>query len=141
MILDFLNSFYTNYFLYICINTLLVKWFRYSFTKTNILNKDAYLENVVEWTEKKEAISLKSISKESENPQVYTSKISQDEIQTDLSFITYGSVNHYSPVTLKKENPQKKIAKWKELSFFASMKRERLYLLAFNGHKACLKNS
>jgi hypothetical protein len=140
LILDPINSFYTNYYLYICINILFIKGFRYSFTKTNILNKDAYLEKVVEWTEKEDAISSKSISERYEKPQVFTSETSQHEIQTDLSFVTYGGVKHYSLVTLKKkENPQKKIAKRKEISFFASIKREKLHLLAFNGHKAYIK--
>lgn len=138
LILYFLNSFYTNYFLYICINTLLVKWFRYSFTKTNILNKDTYLEKVVEWAEKKDVISLKLISEGYENPQIFTSKTTREEIQTDLSFVTYGA-KHSSVVALKKENLQKKIAKRKELSFFASMKREKLHLLAFNSHNTFIK--
>jgi hypothetical protein len=103
------------------------------------MKKDVYLEKAVEWAERKDTISLKSISEGYENPQIFTSKTTHEEIQADLSFVTHGGVKHYSVVALKNENPKKTVAKWKVLSFFASMKRGKLHLLAPNGHKAYIK--
>ena len=103
------------------------------------MKKDVYLEKAVEWAERKDTISLKSILEGYENPQIFTSKTTHEEIQADLSFVTHGGVKHYSVVALKNENPKKTVAKWKVLSFFASMKRGKLHLLAPNGHKAYIK--
>ncbi len=100
------------------------------------MKNDKYLEKAVVWAKKKATISLKSISEGYENPQIFTSKTTQEEIQADLSFVTHGGVKHYSVVALKNENPKKTVAKWKALSFFASMKRGKLHLMAPKGHKA-----
>jgi hypothetical protein len=97
--------------------------------------KEIYLERAVEWAEKKSAISLKSISEGYENPQIFISKTTQEEIQADLSFVTHGGVKHYSVVALKNEHPKKTVTKWKVLSFLASMKKGKLHLLAPIGHK------
>tara|TARA_R110000772_G_scaffold180002_3_gene291292 strand:+ start:737 stop:1093 length:357 start_codon:yes stop_codon:yes gene_type:complete len=99
------------------------------------MNKHRYIEKAVEWAKKKTAISLKSVSEGYENPQIFTSKTTQEEIQADLSFLTHGGVKHYSVVALKNEDPKKTIAKWKVLSFLASMKRGKLHLFAPSGHK------
>lgn len=98
--------------------------------------KDEYIEKAVVWAEKKTTISLKSVSEGYENPKIFTSRTTQEEIQADLSFVTHGGVKHYSVVALKNENPKKTVAKWKVLSFLASMKKGKLHLLAPNGHKA-----
>jgi hypothetical protein len=103
------------------------------------MNKEVYLGKAIAWAEKKDAVSLKSISKGYEDPKIYTSKTTQEEIQADVSFVTHGGVKHYSVVALKNENPKKSVAKWKVLSFFASMKKGKLHLLAPNGHKAYIK--
>jgi len=100
------------------------------------MDKDAYLERAVVWANNKATISLKSISEGYENPRVFTSKTTHEEIQADLSFVTHGGIKHYSVVALKNENPKKTVAKWKVLSFLASMKKGRLHLLAPHGHKA-----
>ncbi|MFT5077328.1 MAG: hypothetical protein ACJAX7_002394 [Saprospiraceae bacterium] len=100
------------------------------------MKKDAYLEKAIEWAEKKDTISLKSISEGYEDPKIYISKTTQEEIQADVSYVTHGGVKHYSVVALKNENPKKTVAKWKVLSFFASMKKGRLHLLVPNGHKS-----
>ena len=75
------------------------------------MDKEIYLERPVEWAEKKSTISLKSISEGYENPQIFISKTTQEEIQADLSFVTHGGVKHYSVVALKNENPKKTVAK------------------------------
>jgi hypothetical protein len=100
------------------------------------MKKETYLEKAVIWAEKKTTISLKSILEGYENPQIFTSKTTHEEIQADLSFVTRGGVKHYSVVALKNENPKKTVAKWKVLSFLASMKNGKLHLLTPNGHKA-----
>lgn len=100
------------------------------------MNKETYLEKAVMWAENKATISLKSISKGYENPQIFTSKTTHEEIQADLSYVTHGGVKHYSVVALKNENQKKTVAKWKVLSFLASMKSGKLHLLAPHGHKA-----
>ena len=100
------------------------------------MKKDKYLDKAVVWAKKKATISLKSVSEGYENPQIFTSRTTQEEIQADLSFVTHGGVKHYSVVALKNENLKKTVAKWKALSFFASMKRGKLHLLAPTGHKA-----
>ena len=100
------------------------------------MEKERYLEKAVKWAERKAVVSLKSISKGYENPKVFVSKTTQDEIQADLSFVTKGGVKHYSVVALKNENQKKTVAKWKVLSFLASMKRGNLHLLAPDGHKS-----
>lgn len=100
------------------------------------MKKDEYLEKALAWANKKAIISLKSISEGYENPRIFTSKATQEEIQADLSFVTHGGVKHYSVIALKNENQKKVVAKWKVLSFLASMKRGKLHLLAPNGHKA-----
>jgi len=98
--------------------------------------KDEYLEKAVMWAEKKATVSLKSVSEGYEDPRIYTSRTTQEEIQADCSFITHGGVKHYSVVALKNENLKKTVAKWKVLSFLASMKRGKLHLLAPTGHMA-----
>ncbi|MFT5673674.1 MAG: hypothetical protein ACI9JT_002327 [Polaribacter sp.] len=100
------------------------------------MEKERYLEKAVKWAERKAVVSLKSISEGYENPKVFVSKTTQDEIQADLSFVTKGGVKHYSVVALKNENQKKTVAKWKVLSFLASMKRGNLHLLAPDGHKS-----
>ena len=100
------------------------------------MKKETFLEKAVVWAEKKATISLKTISEGYENPQIFTSKTTQEEFQADLSYVTHGGIKHYSVVALKNENPQKTVAKWKVLSFLASMKRGKLHLLAPIGHKA-----
>lgn len=98
--------------------------------------KDEYLEKAVVWAEKKATISLKSVSEGYENPRIFTSRTTHEEIQADLSYVTHGGVKHYSVIALKNENLKKTVSKWKVLSFLASMKRGKLHLLAPNGHKA-----
>ncbi|WP_296312806.1 hypothetical protein [Winogradskyella sp. UBA3174] len=100
------------------------------------MKKDAYLEKAVVWANNKSTISFKSISKGYESPRIFTSKTTHEEIQADLSFVTHGGVKHYSVIALKNENQKKTVAKWKVLSFLASIKRGRLHLLAPHGHKA-----
>jgi hypothetical protein len=100
------------------------------------MDKERYLEKAVKWAERKAVVSLKSISEGYESPKVFVSKTTQDEIQADLSFVTSGGVKHYSVVALKNENQKKTVAKWKVLSFLASMKRGNLHLLAPDGHKS-----
>tara|TARA_B100000809_G_C15133528_1_gene529507 strand:+ start:3267 stop:3623 length:357 start_codon:yes stop_codon:yes gene_type:complete len=100
------------------------------------MKKDTCLKRAVAWAEKKTTISIKSISEGYENPQVFISKTTQEEIQADLSFITHGGFKHYTVIALKNENQKKTVDKWKMLSFLASMKKGKLYLLAPNGHKA-----
>ncbi len=100
------------------------------------MKKDKYLKKAVAWAEKKATISLKAIPEGYENPKIFTSKTNQEEIQADLSFVTHGGAKHYSSVALKNDNPKKLVAKWKVLSFLASMKRGKLHLLAPTGHKA-----
>ncbi|MFT7050966.1 MAG: hypothetical protein ACJAZK_001566 [Psychroserpens sp.] len=99
------------------------------------MKEDNYLEKAVVWAEKNTTISLKSISEGYENPQIFTSRTTQEEIQPDLSFVTYGGIKHYSVLALKNENSKKTVAKWKMLSFLASMERGNLHLLVPNGHK------
>lgn len=98
--------------------------------------KDEYLEKAVLWAEKKATISLKSVSEGYENPRIFTSRTTNEDIQADLSYVTHGGVKHYSVVALKNENQKKTVAKWKALSFLASMKKGKLHLLAPTGHKA-----
>ena len=45
------------------------------------MKNDAYLEKAIEWAEKKDTISLKSISEGYEDPKIYISKTTQEEIQ------------------------------------------------------------
>ena len=104
------------------------------------MNKERYVEKAVEWAEKKAVSSLKSISDGYENPKVFVSKPTQNEIQADLSFFTKGGVKHYSVVALKNENQKKTVAKWKVLSFLASMKKGDLHLFVPNGHKSYTLN-
>tara|TARA_R110000787_G_scaffold90764_1_gene191420 strand:+ start:845 stop:1201 length:357 start_codon:yes stop_codon:yes gene_type:complete len=99
------------------------------------MNKETYLEKAVDWAEKKAIVSLKSISEGYESPQVFISKTTKDEIQADLSFVTHGGVKHYSVIALKNDNQKKTVAKWKVLSFLASMKKGNLHLLVPDGHK------
>lgn len=105
------------------------------------MNKKTYLEKAVEWAEKKEIIFKKSISEEYENPQVFNNTITQDKIQTDLSYVQDGRVKYYSVVALKKKNLKKTVAKWKVLSFFASIESDNLHLLTFNSDKDYIEKS
>ncbi|MFT5248833.1 MAG: hypothetical protein ACI93P_000549 [bacterium] len=99
------------------------------------MKNDTCLERAVAWAEKKTTVSLKAISEGYENPQIFISKTTQEEIQADLSFVTQGGVRHYSVIALKNENQKKTVAKWKVLSFLASLKKGNLHLLAPKGHK------
>ena len=100
------------------------------------MKKEKYLEKAVLWAKGKNPVSLKSITEGYESPKICTSTTTQEEIQADVSFVTFGGVKHYSVVALKGESPKKLVARWKVLSFLASMSRGKLYLLAPNGHKA-----
>ena len=100
------------------------------------MDKERYVEKAVKWAEKKAVVSLKSISEGYESPRVFVSKTTQDEIQADLSFDAKDGIKHYSVVALKNENQKKTVAKWKVLSFLASMKRGDLHLLVPDGHKS-----
>ena len=103
------------------------------------MKKEEYLEKAVAWAKKESTLSLKSVLEGYETPRIFTSKTTKEKIQADLSFVTYGGAKHYSVVALKDENPKKTVAKWKLLSFLASMKRGKLHLLAPTGHKAYTK--
>jgi len=100
------------------------------------MTKNNYLQKAVKWAEKNANASLKSISEGYEDPQIFTSKETQEEFQADISFVTHGGVKHYSVVALKDQDLKKTVTKWKVLSFMASMKKGQLHLLAPNGHKA-----
>lgn len=103
------------------------------------MKKDVYLEKAVKWAEKKSTISLESISEGYDSPQIFTSKTTQEEIQADLSFVTHAGIKHYLVVALKDENPKKTVAKWKALSFLASIKGGKLHLLVPSGHKTYIE--
>ena len=100
------------------------------------MNKDKYLEKAIAWAEKKATISLKATPEGYEDPKVFTSKKSKEEVQADLSFVTHGGAKHFSSIALKEDDPKSLVSKWKLLSFLASMKRGKLHLLAPKGHKA-----
>lgn len=100
------------------------------------MTKEEHLEKAITWVNKKSIVSMKAISEGYEDPKIFVSKSTKEEIQPDLSFITHGGAKHYSEVALKDDNEKKLVAKWKVLSFLASMKRGKLHLLAPRGHKA-----
>ena len=100
------------------------------------MKKEEYLQKAVAWAEKKATVSLKAIPNGYEDPKIFTSKKSKEEVQADLSFVTHGGAKHYSAIALKEDNPKKIVSKWKLLSFLASMKKGKLHLLAPRGHKA-----
>lgn len=100
------------------------------------MTKEKYLEKAITWVNKKSIISMKAICEGYENPKTFVSKSTNEEVQADLSFITYGGAKHYSEVALKDDNEKRLVAKWKVLSFLASMKQGKLHLLAPRGHRA-----
>lgn len=100
------------------------------------MKKEKHLEKAIAWVNKKSIVSLKAISDGYESPKTFVSKSTNEEIQADLSFITRGGIKHYTEVALKDENEKKLVAKWKVLSFLASMKQGKLHLLAPRGHKS-----
>lgn len=99
------------------------------------MKKEEYLKKAIAWVNKKSVISLKAIAEGYENPKIFVSKSTKQEVQADLSFTTYGGVKHYTEVALKDENEKQLVAKWKVLSFLASMKQGKLHLLAPRGHR------
>jgi hypothetical protein len=100
------------------------------------MTKEKYMEKAIIWVNKKSIISLKAIAEGYEEPKVFVSKSTKEEIQPDLSFITHGGAKHYSIVALKEDNEKKLVVKWKVLSFLVSMKRGKLHLLAPRGHRS-----
>lgn len=101
-----------------------------------MINKDPYLKKAIVWAKSKSPISLKAITEEFEDPKIYTSKATNEKIQADISFETFGGAKHYTVVALKDADPKETVVKWKVLSFMASMKSGYLHLLVPNGHKA-----
>ena len=100
------------------------------------MSKEKYLEKAIQWANRKSIDSLKAICDGYENPKIFTSKSTKEEIQADLSFITHNGAKHYSEVALKNENPKALVTRWKVLSFLASVKKGKLHLLVPNGHKS-----
>ena len=100
------------------------------------MTKEEHMEKAITWVNNKSIVSMKAISEGYEDPKIFVSKSTKEEIQPDMSFITHGGAKHYSEVALKDGNEKKLVAKWKVLSFLASMKRGKLHLLAPRGHRA-----
>ncbi|KZS38859.1 hypothetical protein AWE51_14860 [Aquimarina aggregata] len=101
--------------------------------------KKKYIFKALSWVEKRPTTIVKSIAEGYENPKTFTSKSTNEKIQADLAFTTYGGAKHYSIIALKNNNIKKLVVKWKVLSFMAGIKRGKLHLLAPKGHKAFTK--
>jgi hypothetical protein len=99
------------------------------------MTKEKHMEEAVTWVNKRSIVSMKAISEGYEDPKIFVSKSTKEEIQPDMSFITHSGAKHYSEVALKDDNEKKLVTKWKVLSFLASMKRGKLHLLAPRGHR------
>ena len=102
--------------------------------------KEKYLKQAIDWVSKKPISDLKSIHEDHEDPKAFIRKGSEEKVQADLSFYMNGGCKYYSDISLKTENPQKLVTKWKLLSLMASLKRGKLFLLAPKGHKMFTQN-
>ena len=97
--------------------------------------KEKHLKKAIIWVKKKQIVSIKATAEGYDNPKIFVSKSTKEEIQPDLTFTTQSGAKHYSEVALKDDNERKLVVRWKVLSFLASMKRGKLHLLAPKGHK------
>lgn len=104
------------------------------------MTKEEYLEKAIVWIKKKSVFSLKAVALGYDAPKVFTNNFTKEKIQADLSFKTHGGNKHYTDVVLRKSNVKKTVARWKVLSFMASMKRGNLYLLTHKDHKKFTQN-
>ncbi|MGB0521717.1 MAG: hypothetical protein ACPGJS_02095 [Flammeovirgaceae bacterium] len=100
------------------------------------MTKHEYLEKALTWVKKRASVSIKAKNNGYDDPQVFTSRASQEKVQADFSFITRKGEKHYTDIALKSEKPQRLVTRWKLLSTMASLKDGKLHLLTPRGHKS-----
>ncbi len=74
---------------------------------------------------KKPTVSIKAKVEGYSEHKIFTSKTSNEKIQADFSFTTYGGSKYFTDVSLKKDNPKKLVSKQKVLRFITKMKKGR----------------
>ena len=94
-----------------------------------------YFDKAINWLSGKLYSELKSFHTEHENPSSFNNKSTGGQVQPDISFKLNNAGQYYMEISLKTDQVQALVTKWKLLSMMASMKRGKLYLLAPKGHK------
>ena len=97
--------------------------------------KMKYFENAISWLSGKAYSELKSIHEDHDDPKTFSNQSTGAIVQPDMSFKLKNGAKYFIDISIKTDQVQKLVTKWKLLSLMASVKRGKLFLLAPKGHK------
>lgn len=100
-----------------------------------IEEKRDYIEKAIEYAKTKGFKDFKANLDDFDDPKSFTKVSSDKEVLPDFTAKRRGK-KHYFDVSIKTDNVQPLITKWKLLSQLAELKNSKLILFAPRGHKA-----
>lgn len=101
----------------------------------SIEEKKDHIEKAIEYAKSKGFKEFKASLDDFDDPKSFTKVSSDKEILPDFT-AKRGGKKHYFDISMKTDNVQPLITKWKLLSQLAEIKNSKLIIFAPRGHKA-----